>query len=416
MNRIELLFFLRDPFPTHRVDVDVLFGRELLSRGHAIDFVAQAARETQKPGPVMWHGRTVWVGPTEASRSLLGHVRLHLRSLLHDLRFVRIAVRPRYRGVQVRDKFFIGAIFALLARARDLKFFFWLSWPFAEAEQDRAAARTARYPWIANLRGKLTGWLLYGVILPRADHVFVQSERMKRDVCARGVDPHKVTSVPMGIDDAVLALAPATRHTPFEARSANVLAYVGTLSADRQLEILIDMLAQLVREGIDVRLVMIGGSAAPGDQERLESRARVAGVRSRIEFTGMLPRTEALARLQSADVALSPIPRSRMFDVGSPTKLIEYLALGIPVVANDHPEQALVLAATRAGVCTPWSARHFARAAKFLLSRTSEQRADMSARGREWVRENRVYSRIATDVERVYLAVQDGRRIDARVL
>lgn len=413
-SRIELLFFCREPFPTHRVDVDVLFGRELLSRGHAIDFVAQAASEAQQPGPVLWHGRTVWVGRTEASRSLLGHVRLHWRSLLHDLRLLRIADRSRYRSVQVRDKFLIGALVALFARMRGLKFFFWLSWPFAEAERDRAASGTASYPWIADLRGKLTGWLLYRIILPRADHVFVQSERMKRDVCASGIDPRKVTPVPMGVDDAALALAPR-EHDALVGRPAS-LAYLGTLSADRQLEILVDMLALLVQQGVDAQLVMIGGAAAPGDQDRLMSRAREAGVLARIEFTGMLPRAEALARVQRADVAISPIPRSRMFDVGSPTKLIEYLALGVPVVANDHPEQAFVLGQTRAGVCTPWGARHFARATKFLLARSMQERATMGARGRDWVRENRVYSRIASDVERIYLTVQDGRQVDARVV
>jgi hypothetical protein len=37
-----MLFFVREGFPAHRVDVDVLFGRELLERGHQIDFIMQA--------------------------------------------------------------------------------------------------------------------------------------------------------------------------------------------------------------------------------------------------------------------------------------------------------------------------------------------------------------------------------------
>ena len=41
--KIRMLFFVREPFPTFRVDVDVLFGVELLGRGHEIDFVMQAA-------------------------------------------------------------------------------------------------------------------------------------------------------------------------------------------------------------------------------------------------------------------------------------------------------------------------------------------------------------------------------------
>ena len=39
---IRMLYWTREEFPTFRVDVDVLFGRQMLERGHQIDFVMQA--------------------------------------------------------------------------------------------------------------------------------------------------------------------------------------------------------------------------------------------------------------------------------------------------------------------------------------------------------------------------------------
>ena len=89
---------------------------------------------------------------------------------------------------------------------------------------------------------------------------------------------------------------------------------------------------------------------------------------------------------------------------GSPTKLVEYLALGLPVVANDHPEQRLILRPSRAGVCVPWGAQYFARGV--LVDETQSGRAcGDGARGRAWVEANRTYARIAADVERTYFAV-----------
>jgi hypothetical protein len=35
----------------------------------------------------------------------------------------------------------------------------------------------------------------------------------------------------------------------------------------------------------------------------------------------------------------------------SPTKLVEYMALGKAVVANDHPDQRMVLEQSGAGIC-----------------------------------------------------------------
>ncbi len=109
--------------------------------------------------------------------------------------------------------------------------------------------------------------------------------------------------------------------------------------------------------------------------------------------------------LASADICLSPIHRSPILDVGSPTKLIEYLALGMPVVANDHPEQKVILQASRAGVCVPWGAQYFARAVRWLMRRSPAEREAMGSRGRAWVETNRTYALIAADVERTCIAV-----------
>ena len=117
----------------------------------------------------------------------------------------------------------------------------------------------------------------------------------------------------------------------------------------------------------------------------------------------MLPRDRALARICEADIALSPIYPSEVFRVSSPTKLIEYLALRLPVIANDIPEQRSVLRASRAGICTPWGARHFARAVRWLLRRSPMEREEMGMRGRDWVESHRSYTRIADAVERRYV-------------
>jgi glycosyltransferase involved in cell wall biosynthesis len=119
-----------------------------------------------------------------------------------------------------------------------------------------------------------------------------------------------------------------------------------------------------------------------------------------IEITGFLPQSEALARVQQADVCLSPFYPTPMLLSTSPTKLVEYLALARPVVANNHPEQSLILRESRAGVCVPWGARYFARAVRWLMARTQDERLAMGERGREWVVKNRSYARIADDIER----------------
>src|SRR5690606_17005293 len=122
-----------------------------------------------------------------------------------------------------------------------------------------------------------------------------------------------------------------------------------------------------------------------------------------LTITGFVPRAKALALISTVDIAFSPFYPTPVLEMCSPTKLVEYLALGIPVVANDQPEQRLILKQCRAGVCVPWGARHFARAAEWLVRRPPLERQAMGARGARWVLEHRTYGRIADELEAKYL-------------
>ncbi len=396
-----MLFLPRESFPTDRVDVDVLFARELARRGHCIDFVMQARDHSVPTGRQTWNGRTVWVGPTDCGDGFLHRLRRHWLAFVHDVRSLRHARRPAYEAIQVRDKYLIAFLAVLVARARGLKFFYWLSFPESESQLLRARDRSARYPRLAWIRGKVYAFLLYRWILPLSDHVFVQSQRMKEDVCARGARPSRVTPVPMGIDPGMV------RRFGRRDRSRGghfvTLVYLGVIAAERRLDVLVDMLALLRRDGADVRLLIVGDAKSPEERLELERRAQALGLDAYLRITGFLPREQALARAAAADIGLSPIFPTPVFLPASPTKLVEYLALGLPVVANDHPEQRLVLRETRAGVCIPWGARHFARAVRWLMRRTPQEREAMASRGRAWVEANRTYTRIADALERQYV-------------
>jgi len=406
-----MLFIPREQFPTDRVRINVLFGRELLSRGHEIDLVMQAASDRVPTGPNDWHGRTVWVGRTDCRDGVFHRMHKHWLGFLHDMRLLRLARRAQYDVVLVSDKFITASIAVLVAHARGMKFIFWLTFPLPEADLEGARTGTARYPWLVSIRGWVTAWLLYKWILPRSNHVFVQTDRMKRNVCAHGVDPAKVSAIVTGF--GLSEISPIDRESRLESGSSITVAYLGTLNSSRRLDVLVDMLALLRSGGMDVKLLLVGHAENPRDLLLLEKRAAERNVTQYVEITGFLPQSEALKRIVEAEICLSPIYRSPIFDVGSPTKLIEYLALGIPVVANDHPEQQLILRETRAGVCVPWGARHFARAVRWLMSRSRSERAEMGARGRAWVERNRTYASIADNVERTCIEVVAGASRDS---
>ena len=115
-------------------------------------------------------------------------------------------------------------------------------------------------------------------------------------------------------------------------------------------------------------------------------------------LVGQKPRAVALAYVRDAEVCVSPIYPSPIFNCGSPTKLVEYMAMGKAVVANDHPEQLQVITESLAGYCVPWDEDAFAAAIVRLLNDPAEARR-MGERGARYVAERRAYAVIADVVE-----------------
>ena len=133
-----------------------------------------------------------------------GRLSGHLRSLWHFTRELFKADWSAYDAVQVRDLPLPAAVALLLARWHRRPFFYWMSFPVPEGHIELARERGLdagfmRYlfPWV---RGRLGRWLLYRWVVPKADHVFVQSDRMKAQMIERGFTANRMTPVPMGVD------------------------------------------------------------------------------------------------------------------------------------------------------------------------------------------------------------------------
>jgi glycosyltransferase involved in cell wall biosynthesis len=87
--------------------------------------------------------------------------------------------------------------------------------------------------------------------------------------------------------------------------------------------------------------------------------------------------------------------------VSSPTKLVEYLALGIPSVANDIPDQKLVIEQSGAGLCVPMEAGAFAAATLQLLN-DPELARQFAMRGPTYVKTHRTYDILGRNVAETY--------------
>jgi glycosyltransferase involved in cell wall biosynthesis len=391
-----ILFVVRDPLPPIRADVRTLFGTEMPRHGVATELVGQGGSGDAAPWPA---GGMHVVG---SLRSRFASVCAPLWDLLGLVRALR---EGRPDCIQVRDKIASGVLGRIAAALLGVPFLYWISFPIVEGfevRRDDIARHGRGLKWLAHaLRAWASRVAIYRFVLPGARHVFVQSDAMADWLAAKGFDRARMTAVPMGVDATLFdraAVAPV--HDP-RLDGRRVVLYLGRIARSRRSDFLLDVAERLREAQPDILLVIAGD--APSDDEMAWMRDEIAGrgLGDHVLLTGWLPQRTALGYAVRAEVGLSPIPRGTLFDVSSPTKLVEYLALGIPSVANDIPDQKLVIAESGAGLCVPMEAEPFAAAVLELLN-DGALAAEFALRGPPYVKSHRTYDILGNNVARTY--------------
>lgn len=171
----------------------------------------------------------------------------------------------------------------------------------------------------------------------------------------------------------------AATYRPFEQRARRA-AYVGSISQIRGIR---EMVRAFERSKIpaDARLVIAGRFGA-FDDGALEREVRTLSGWSRVDFRGWQSRDAVAELLCDAQVGLLVLHPKQSFIDSLPSKLFEYMAAGLPVVASDFPLWRAILENAGCGVLVdPLDADAIADAIGFLLSHQKEAEA-MGERGR----------------------------------
>ena len=110
------------------------------------------------------------------------------------------------------------------------------------------------------------------------------------------------------------------------------IGYLGVMGSQDGVEILLDAIARLrdLRPDLPVEVELVGdGEARPA----LERQADRLGLASRVHFHGYQGPDRFVPLLAATHVCVSPDPPTPFNDVSTMTKVVEYLAIGRPVVA-----------------------------------------------------------------------------------
>ncbi|MEU1870093.1 glycosyltransferase involved in cell wall biosynthesis [Streptomyces ambofaciens] len=190
-------------------------------------------------------------------------------------------------------------------------------------------------------------------------------------------------------DVFVVRSAPATdRFRPVPAEpdlkrgKPHLLCYLGVMGPQDGVDYALRALAKLRDEvgRTDWHAVFVGSGDA---FDAMVELSRSLGLGEQVQFTGRIPDADLVRYLSTADVCLSPDPRNPLNDVSTMNKVLEYMAMGRPMVSFDLRE-ARVSAGDAALYAPANDEAEFARLVARLLD-DPDERARMGKIGQERV-------------------------------
>jgi glycosyltransferase involved in cell wall biosynthesis len=147
------------------------------------------------------------------------------------------------------------------------------------------------------------------------------------------------------------------------------VGYAGLISQSRGSLLTLEALARLRDDGVGVCWQVAGRFSPPGHEAEIRRRVAELRLTEQVTFHGPVMPREAWKLMADCHCGLAVLRPEPNYLESYPTKLFEYMALGLPVVASDFPLYRRVVQEGKCGICVaPDDGEALARALRTLYN------------------------------------------------
>ena len=180
-----------------------------------------------------------------------------------------------------------------------------------------------------------------------------------------------------------------------ELSSRPIIVYSGSIGMERDIDFIFELFQSLSKKIKNINFRIIGIVVKSTNKENLMKNLEKFQIKDSTEiFLNMSP-SQVPSYLSSCDIGISPINPIEKYIVSTPTKTIEYLSNGLPVVCNNEIlDQEHIINNSKGGFAVPYSVNAFQEAIISLISNKTLY-SKMSEEGKNWILNNRTYDSLS---------------------
>lgn len=274
-----------------------------------------------------------------------------------------------------------GAMAALVKKVRHIPIVYNLQDIFPDSLVGTGLAKKGGLLW-------KIGRVIENFTYRNADKIIVISEDFKRNIMAKGVPEEKIEVIYNWVDEEAVVDVPRAENKLFDKygldRGKFYISYSGNIGLTQNMDMLLEVMAELQTEAPDIRLVLIGEGAYKGQVEEIVAAKNLTNV-------SMLPFQpyEDISYVFSLGDAGLVISKPGVGANSVPSKTWSIMSASRPVLANfDENELKTIIGDHHCGIFTKAGDKGAFKEAILTLYHHPELCKEFGRNGRQFVMDN----------------------------
>jgi glycosyltransferase involved in cell wall biosynthesis len=237
-------------------------------------------------------------------------------------------------------------------------------------------------------------------VYTRADHTLALTPKMSQYVINFGVDPQKVGLLLIPVDTEMFKPAPASDTLLGKwdlSKKDAVILFIGTLFDFSGLDILIQHFPEVLKQQPNAKLLIVGDGP---QRVKLGKIVAEMGLQKQVIITGFQPYNEMPRYINLAAFCINMFLTNDTTRDIFPSKIVQYLACGKPVVTTALPGLMSVIRDEEQGVIYVDSVQQMINEVISLLE-SQERRKKLGKAGLSYTRKTHGAERIGRQLEKI---------------